>query len=304
MLETQKYTTSYEAWIEDLAYELAGEYAMHGDGEPRAHSVLEDAVLEQLGPVSDERYKEAGVPAYLWEDSDPAGRTRVLLYALYESLWPWSRYNGHPDRTLIVEADDRWHAQVVALVGRKSGERLVAFTEDVDLQSLICHGSDELRALYGRLRDQVEGKDLPGALRGRRGHVSYAQVFSWAETDRRVASAARHPCYHLCEDCATNRSTNAHDPVRKISSLDLLIACEDCGAVNPPKHPEGQLPVLVGHRNKHDEDETFVLRVEFPMKFPASKRRQNPPFTVMVEDEADLLRRAEEAFDEYQISYV
>ena len=294
---------SYEAWIEDLAYELAGEYAMHGDGEPRAHSVLEDAVLEQLGPVSDERYKEAGVPAYLWEDSDPAGRTRVLLYALYESLWPWSRYNGHPDRTLIVEADDRGHAQVVALVGRKGGEKLVAFNEDVDLRSLICRGSDKLRALYGRLRDQVKGEGLPGALRGRRGHVSYAQVFSWAETGD-GAAGARSPVHHLCEDCATDRSTNAHDPVRKISSLDLLIACENCGAIHPLEYPEGRLPVLVGHRSKRGEDETFVLRVEFPMKFPASKRSQNPPFTVMVEDEADLLRRAEEAFDGYEISYV
>ena len=77
----------------------------------------------------------------------------------------------------------------MALVGRKDGERLVAFNEDVDLRSLICRGSEELRSPYGRLRDQIEGKGLAGALRGRRAHISYAQVFWWTETGGEDAGA-------------------------------------------------------------------------------------------------------------------
>ena len=88
---------------------------------------------------------------------------------------------------------------------------------------------------------------------------------------------------------------NAHDPIRKVGPLDCLIGCEDCGAVNLPKHPEGRLPVLVGHRRRRGEDETFVLRVEFPMKLPSSKRSYSGPPTVVVDDEAALMRFADEA---------
>ena len=85
MPHARTHTIRCEAWIEDLAYQLAGEYAMHRDGEPCAHWILEDAVLEQLAPAAsscDERGKGIGLLSYLWGDSDPAGRTRVLLYAL------------------------------------------------------------------------------------------------------------------------------------------------------------------------------------------------------------------------------
>lgn len=317
-----QHTTSYEGWIEDLAYELSGEYAMHGDGEPRAHSVLEDAVLEQLAPVMiprDERPAEAGVPAHLWGDPDPAGRTRLLLYALFESLWPWSPAMGFPDRTLLVEADDRWQAHVVGMCGREGGERLVAFSEDVDLRSMICRSSTDLRALYQRLRDKIEGRDLIGALRGRRDHASYAPIFTWIATTNKAESGASGGAdsgagrgaetnvYRLCEDCAANRSVNAHEPVRKLGSLDCLAVCEDCGAVNRPEHPEGRLPVLVGRCSIHGEDDTFVLRVEFPMRLPVPQSyRESPdgPYVGTVEDEATLLRWADEVFDEYQISFV
>ena len=344
MPEPQKHPTSYEGWIEDLAYELADEYAMHGDGEPRAHSVLEDAVLGQLGPVRDEQHGEVGVPVYLWDDPDPAGRTRVLLYALYESLWPWSRHNGFPERTLIVEADDRWHAHVVAVSGRKGGERFVVFSDDVDLRALICRNDEDLRALYGRLRDQVEGKDLPGALRGRREQLSYAPVFGW--TDARSVEPGARPIgaptlYHLCEDCAADRAVNAHEPVQKVgvpTAGNDLVVCEDCGSVNAVECPEGKLPVLVGRYGGPGQTgsqgvsagasrigvrgETVTHRVEFPMVVDSNeaqnigretggRSRKRPdresatsPHATVLKNELDLLRWARNEFEDFRISFV
>lgn len=153
--QRRQQAVGYEEWLEEAL-------GLLGDDDYVIVDEAEELLLSRLGPITEG--PDAGVPSDVANLADahdtPSRRAEVLVHDLHAAAWRMPRSwpaGQEASRPLIYpRSDGSLYAEAVGVrgVGRSPenpGGRAAAFEHHMDLRSLSCSTSEDLRALHATL---------------------------------------------------------------------------------------------------------------------------------------------------------